>query len=307
MKLIVLVMYMLLIILILLIPQIPDAAETESIRSNEVTVRFEKPLKTVAMGVMRTYPTIKHELEKKLRLEIDFVPTIILIRDGDSFQKIAGNRLVVAVAISKDNLIVIDNSKMKTRPFSLSVTVKHELCHLALHDYVGKGNLPRWLNEGIAQWVSDGIADILIGEDRDILKKATLSGRYIPMSSLASKFPAETHLLRLSYEESKSFVAYIIKEYGIEGVLSILDNLQKGDRADAAFRKGLSVSLYEFEEQWHASLKRRTTWFTYFSSHIYEIIFTFAALFLTYGFIQFLIRKRSYKDEDDDEDGDYPE
>lgn len=307
MKLIVLAIYKLLIILILIIPQIPDAAESESMRSDEVTVRFEKPLRTVAMGVIRMYPEIKQELEKILRLDIDFAPTIILIRDTDSFQKIAGNRLAVAFAISKDNLIVIDNSKMKTRPFSLGVTVKHELCHLALHDYAGKGNLPRWLNEGIAQWVSDGIADILIGEDRDILKKATLSGRYIPMSSLASKFPSETHLLRLSYEQSKSFVAYIIKEHGIEGVLSILDHLRKGDRADAAVMSGLSVSMYELEERWHAYLKRRTTWLTYFSSHIYETIFAFAALFLTYGFIKFLIRKSAYKDEEDMEDGDYPQ
>ena len=306
MKRIVPAIYTLLVILILIIFHIPDAAGTESIRSDDVMVRFEKPLKDVATTVMRTYPAIKHELEKKLRLEIDFAPTIILIRDADSFQKVAGNRLVVAVALSKDNLIVIDNSKMKTHPFSLGVTLKHELSHLALHDYAGKGNLPRWLNEGIAQWASDGIADIVIGEDRDILKKATLSGRYIPMSSLASEFPAETHLLRLAYEESKSFVAYIIKEYGVEGVMRILDHVRKGDQADAAVTKGLSVSLYELEERWHSYLKRRTTWFTYFSSHIYEILFAFAALFLTYGFIQFLIRKKAYKDEEENGDRDYP-
>jgi hypothetical protein len=291
-------LHIILIVLILPLPHIITAAERDVVRSGEVIVRYDKSLSAVAQEVIRIYPVIKKDLETKFRAEINLVPAVILIRDRANFQRITGKNIVVAIAISAKNLIVIDNSKMKTHPFSLAVTLKHELSHLFLHDYVGQGNLPRWLNEGIAQWASDGIAEILIGDERDLLKKATLSGRFIPLAALANGFPDEEHSLRLSYEESKSVVEYIIKEFGTEGVLSILDNLQKGSEIHEAVLKGLSIPLDELESRWQGYLKRRTTWFTYFSIHIYEIIFAFAALFLTYGFIRFWIRKRAYKDDD---------
>jgi hypothetical protein len=274
------------------------------LRNDEVIVQFEDSLRSVADEVLRIFPAVKQDLEQKLKSEITFVPTIRLMRERKRFLEIANNSSVVAVAIARANLVIIDNSKMKTHPFSLEVTLKHELCHLFLHDYVGQNKLPRWLNEGISQWASDGITEILMGEDRDLLKKAILSGRYIPINRLMVQFPADERLLRLSYEESKSVVEYIINEFGIDGVISILNNMKAGDPAESAIEKGLSISLRELEAQWHSSLKKRITWFTYFSSRIYEIIFAMASLILTYGFIRFIIRKRAYKDEDDEETDD---
>ncbi len=291
------------IIFMLLFTRPAGAADMDAIRSDEVIVRFEKPLKNVALEVVRIYPSVKQELETTLQSKINFTPVVILMSDRDGFLKIAGNKLVVAVAISGNNLIVIDNSQMKTFPYSLRVTLKHELSHLLLHAYVGKGELPRWLNEGIAQWVSDGMAEILTGETQAGMEKAVLSGKLIPISNLASQFPDDGQLLRLSYEESRSFVEYIIKKFGIKGILGILNHLREGDQINAAVLKGLSVPLDELESGWHDYLKRRFTWFVYFSSRIYQIIFAAAALFLTYGFIKVLIRKRAYKDsEDEDED-----
>jgi hypothetical protein len=295
---------MLLTFPILCFPQVLSASEGNRLRNDEVIVQFEDSLRSVADEVLRIFPAVKQDLEQKLKSEITFVPTIRLMRERKRFLEIANNSSVVAVAIARANLVIIDNSKMKTHPFSLEVTLKHELCHLFLHDYVGQNKLPRWLNEGISQWASDGITEILMGEDRDLLKKAILSGRYIPINRLMVQFPADERLLRLSYEESKSVVEYIINEFGIDGVISILNNMKAGDPAESAIEKGLSISLRELEAQWHSSLKKRITWFTYFSSRIYEIIFAMASLILTYGFIRFIIRKRAYKDEDDEETDD---
>ena len=304
MKRIVLTIFVLLTFPVLFSPQVLNASERKTMKNDEVIVQFEESLRPVAAEVLRIFPAIKQDLEQKLKSEMTFVPTIQLIRERKRFQKIANNSSVVTVAIAMANLIIIDNSKMKTHPFSLGVTLKHELCHLFLHEYVGQNKLPRWLNEGISQWVSDGITEILMGDDRDLLKKAILSGRHIPINRLMVQFPADEHLLRLSYEESKSIVEYIIKEFGIDGVISILNNIKAGDPVESAIEKGLSISTRELEERWHSYLKKRITWFTYFSSHIYEIIFSFAALILTYGFIRFMIRKRAYKDDEDEETDD---
>lgn len=270
-----------------------------TIKNTLVTVQFEKHLEKVAETVIKLYPEIKLEIEKRFQSDINFTPTIRLIKDRGFFQSMIHSGPVVAVAISKNNLIIIDNSKMKTHPFSLGTTLKHELCHLFLHQHVEKGNLPRWLNEGICQNISDGIAEIMIGENRNLLKQAVLSGRLLPMNSLERRFPSEDRPLLLAYEQSKSFVEYMEKEYGPESTLHILKHLKDGKDIWSSVQLVLSVPFGELEKNWNNNLKRNITWLTYLSSHIYQILFIMVALSMVYGYVRFWIRKRNYKDEDD--------
>jgi len=293
---------LLFMLIVISLPALCTAEENIlTIKNNLITVQFERPLKKVAETVTKIYPEIKSDIETNFRSSISFVPTVILVKNRDRFQSMINSGPVVAVAISKDNLIIIDNSKMKTHPFSLRTTLKHELCHLFLHQYVGKGNLPRWLNEGICQNISDGMAEIVIGENKNLLKQAVLSGRLLPMKSLERRFPPDDRSLLLAYEQSKSFVEYIEKEYGTESTLHILTHLKDGKDIWSALPLALSVSFGELEKNWKNTLKRNITWLTYLSSHIYQILFVMATLFMVYGFIKFWIRKRNYKDEDDDE------
>jgi len=293
---------LLLILIIIAIPALCIASDNNTTIKNEfVTVQFERPLKKVAETVIKMYPEIKLDIEKRFQSDINFAPTIRLIKDRGSFQKMIHSGPVVAVAISKSNLIIIDNSKMKTQPFSLGTTLKHELCHLFLHQYVDKGNLPRWLNEGICQNISDGIAEIMIGEHKNLLKQAVLSGRLLPMNSLERRFPPEDRPLLLAYEQSKSFVEYIESKYGNESIVFILNYLREGNDIRSSVQLALSVPFADLEKSWKNNLKTRITWLTYVSSHIYQILFVMAAMFMVYGFIRFWIRKRNYRDEDDDE------
>ena len=200
---------------------------------------------------------------------------------------------------------MIDYSKMTTDPFTLEVTLRHELTHLLLHYYISKGNLPKWLDEGVSQWVSGGIAEIMADGRRSVLKEATLSKRFIPIRALTASFPKERKSLLLAYEESKSIVEYISSEFGTGGLRKILDLLRDGDEVDTAIMKALSIPLDELERRWHNYLRKRTTWFTYLSNNIYGILFSIAALLTIYGFIRLLLRRRAYKDEDED-DGDMP-
>ena len=291
---------LLLLLIIISMPVLCTAEEDIlAIQNSLVTVQFEKPLKKVAETVIRLYPEIKLEIEKRFRSDINVTPTIRLIKDRGSFQSMIHSGPVVAVAISRENLIIIDNSKMKTHPFSLGTTLKHELCHLFIHRYVEKGTLPRWLNEGICQNISDGISEIMIGENKNLLKQAVLSGKLLPMISLEKRFPPEDRPLLLAYEQSKSFVEYIEKEYGPEGTLHILDQLKDGKDIASSVHLALSVSYGDLEKSWKNNLKANITWLIYVSSHIYQILFVMAALSMVYGFVRFWIRKRNYKDDDE--------
>jgi ribosomal protein L21E len=275
------------------------AVNVDIIKDEEVVVHFEESLRDTAGEVKDIYPTIKAELEKTFRLKLDFKPIIVLTKDRRIFQKMAVNDLIVAFAVPQKNLIVIDSSKMRTHPFTMEITLRHELCHLLLYHYVRGGDMPKWLDEGISQWVSGGIAEIITSGKGAVLKQATLSERFISLRDLTKKFPEDEKSLLLAYEESKSIVEYMNKEFGTNGILQLLNNLREGDEMDIAIQKSFSIPLEELEKRWHGYLKRRITWFTYLSDYLYEILFFLAALITIYGFIRLLMKRRAYKDEED--------
>jgi len=293
--------FYLLFLLFVIIRQNLYAEDVGGIKKNGVIVHFEMALRTAAKEVADLYPELKAELEKTIGWRIDFIPTILLIKNRKTFQRVAGSNLIVAYAVPRRNLIVIDYSKMKIHPFTIETTLKHELCHLLLHRYIRSDKLPKWLDEGIAQWVSDGMAEIIMGNRKSVLNKAILSGNQIPIKNLTDRFPDDRNSLLLAYEESKSIVEYIRDKYGDKGVLKVLEHQKNGDRVDEAILKGLSIPFEELERGWLNQLKRRITWFSYLSRNLYDILFFIAALLTILGFIKILMKKRSYKDEEWDD------
>ena len=277
-----------------------NAQQIHVIESNEIVLLFEEPLRRAAKEITDIYPGVKEELEEIFRWKLNFRPTILLLNDKESFHRIAGSDLIVAVALPQRNLIVIDYPKMRTRPFAIRTTLKHELSHLLLHHSIKRANLPKWLDEGVSQWVSEGIAEIIIDGRRSSLNEAILSNRYLTLDELTARFPEDTKSLLLAYEQSKSFVDYISDTFGTDAILNILNHLRDGYEIDAAVLKGLSIPLDELEKRWHSHLRTRNTWITYVSTNLYQFLFFIAALITIYGFIRFVIKKRRYKDEDEE-------
>ena len=128
--------------------------ELQNLEGEGVVILYEESLRKGAEEAADLYPKVKEDLENILPWRVGFTPTILLIKKSETFQRIAGNDLVVAFAVPEKNLMVIDYSKMNTGPFTTEATMKHELCHLLLHHQLDNGNLPKWLDEGLAQWVS---------------------------------------------------------------------------------------------------------------------------------------------------------
>lgn len=278
------------------------AGELNVLKDKDFAVFYAPPLKYAALEIADMYPGIKADLERIFGWKLNLKPSIILIKDRSKFQRMAESPLTVAFAVPSRNLIVIDHSKMHINPFNLGNILKHELCHLLLHHHIRGIALPRWLDEGIAQWASDGISDILMDQKRSLLNKATFRNRLIPLHRLQKGFPPDKGSLSLAYEESKSFVTYIISKFEKEGILTVLNYMRQGEDVDSAILKALSIPLGELEKKWHHSLKQRVTWFTYLSYHLYEILFSVAALITIYGFIRVIMRKRAYLKEEEEED-----
>ena len=268
------------------------AADLQSIQTGDVTVFYPAPLKSAAREVLNLYPEIKVTVEAVFKWKLNGAPSVLLVKTREHFIKIVGNPLIVAYAAPERNLIVIDYSKMLHHPFSLGTTLKHELSHLLLHQHIEKENFPRWLDEGLCQWASDGIGEIIMDPKRSFLNRASFSGKFIPLRHLAKTFPRDPELLLLAYEESKSFVTYLAGQFGTRGIHGLLNRMRNGETTENAMQNAFAATFDELEKKWQHSLSKKMTWFTLFSYNLYEILFTLMAVITVFSFIRFYFKKK---------------
>jgi len=290
-------LFLLVIFFVLFHPSL-HAEQASVIQTDEIVVVFEEPLRFVANEAVNIFPTIKSDLESSLNWTLDFRPTLVLTTNRERFEEMTGSGVVVAYAVPQRKLMVIDYTKMNTAPFSLGTIMKHELCHLFLHNRVKNGRLPRWLDEGISQLASDGIAEIMMSRKGSILDKAVLSNKLLSMKRLSQSFPRDKESLLLAYEESKSFVEFINHEFGRERILDLLGHLREGSEIDGAVLKSFSIPFDELERRWHTHLRKKITWFTYLANNLYTILFFLAALITIAGFVRMMIKKRRYGEDE---------
>lgn len=273
------------------------AADTGVVETDEVLVRYDGALGTAAKEVARRVPKIRRDMETRLGWELGYRPEVILLKDRDTFRQTGAGGSVVAFAVPRRGLIVIDYSRLRTDPFGLEPILAHELVHLILHHHIPETLIPRWLDEGVAQWAGGGAAEIPLMEDvGPRLVQAVLAGRWVPFRDLAVGFPAEDPDLSLAYEQSRSMVDYLAGRGGTEGFQRFLALLKNGRRIDEAVEEAFSVSFGELEAGWRGSLKRRVSWTAYLSNRLPVFLFVFGALLTVLGFVRFLIRKRNDKD-----------
>ena len=134
----------------------------------------------------------------------------------------------------------------------VGTVVPHELTHLVFDTAVKNPYHypPRWLNEGVAVYLSEGNAS----DYRSDLRKGVADGRVLPLEALSGLFPAAGDQFFLAYAESVSAVAYIVDTYGRDALVKLIQAYADGVSDDQAFRAGLGVSLADVEAGWLASI-----------------------------------------------------
>ncbi len=290
----------LVLLLLLLNPPAVRAYDLEIYRDGLVTIHYTKGLQGAAEEVSKLLPDIRKEIARKLNMNTSFEFDIVLYKNRSDFLKLVKNSQISAFAVPDRNLIVIDYSQVKVHPLNLKLIVMHELCHIVLHRNINRYYLPKWLDEGVSQWISGGIYELVNYGSTDVLKKAYLSKRILRFNDIENSFPDEHPNLTLAYQQSRSLVEFIKKKHGIEGINNILLNLRDGNKIESAISKSLSIDMKELENKWYNSLRYKYTWISYLTDNIYWILFVFAALLTIYGFIRLRIKMMRYKDEDED-------
>lgn len=139
----------------------------------------------------------------------------------------------------------------------LDSILPHELGHLIFRDFVGfEGEVPLWLDEGVAQWQERSNPDIV----KDIAAKLLRANKLIPlrtMMELDIRKVEDEELVRIFYEESASLVDFLIRRYGITKFTTFCQQLRDGKTLEEALKFSYSTSLRtlgDLEREWKKDL-----------------------------------------------------
>lgn len=156
-------------------------------------------------------------------------------------------------------------------------TLRHEWAHLGLHGYLGGLRVPRWFDEGYAQWASGSFDTSEAWRLRVLLA----FDRAPSMDSLSLRWPAELERARVAYLLSASAVAYLLEASGERGLAVFFERWRAERSFDRALRLTYGVTPGQFEEDWKAHVRDRYGWLVVLShSSVFWLILTLMMLLL---------------------------
>jgi hypothetical protein len=131
-----------------------------------------------------------------------------------------------------------------------STVVPHELTHVVFDD--GTTNPyhspPRWLNEGLAVYLSEGYGS----SDKSLVSQAAKSKTLMPLQALTGQFPTTADRFYLAYAESVSAVDYLIRKYGQAPFQKLVKTYATGASDDESFTAAFGVNTSAVNDGWLA-------------------------------------------------------
>jgi len=129
--------------------------------------------------------------------------------------------------------------------------VTHELTHMVFNTAVQNPyhQPPRWLNEGLAVYLSQGYGD----SDKAQVASAAANGDIMPLDAIAGLFPTTYDRFSLAYAESVSAVDDIIRTYGKPALVTLIRSYATGVTDEEAFKAAIGKGVAAFGDEWLAA------------------------------------------------------
>jgi hypothetical protein len=159
----------------------------------------------------------------------------------------------LAVAIPDAAAIVVRTTRLEAfTENDLRLTLAHELAHLALGQLP---RLPRWLDEGLAEWAS---GRRLTPAERTSLERLARAGTLATLDELEDGFPLYAEEAHVAYVESLAFVEALAASPGEpEPIPRLLRAVAAGTPFPRAFERTFDAPLRGVEIGWRADLASR--------------------------------------------------
>ena len=187
----------------------------------------------------------------------------------------------VGVAIPSQNRILIFKSG---GPDKVGRVLRHELGHIALRKKVGDIYLPRWFDEGVAEYLAGGTTF----SQQIRLAWAVLLRKVLSLQALEQVYTFNSDYAHLAYSESADAVEFLST---FAPIGNVCDSVAKYRDFAEGFRRGCGMSVYEFYRQWLRHLRRK--YFALLLVGDSRFLWGMVALFIiTFGMWKFLRQRR---------------
>jgi len=131
-------------------------------------------------------------------------------------------------------------------------TIAHELTHVLVGHLTFSclGDVPTWLNEGLAVYSEGGLEPTSEAQLNDAIK----TNQLLTVRSLSGGFSEVPSRAYLSYSQSYSIVKYLIETYGQDKMNSLLIDLRDGTTIDDALMSVYGFDVEGLENAWRGAV-----------------------------------------------------
>jgi Peptidase MA superfamily len=215
---------------------------------------------------------------------------VYIVTSEARFDSLAGGSIPdwgAAVAEPLRRLIVIKSPLILHGDKALGELVAHEFSHIALAEATRYRPVPRWLDEGMAMYLSAEW-----GWDDDLaMGWAIVLGNNLPLSEIDNLNRFVGGRVQVAYSESYLAFRYLIDTYGRSGVSMLLDSLRAGYSSDRALEAATGADYAAFNQEFTTYLTGRYNLVSLiFNSNALWIIL---AALVVVGFILYRLRRKT--------------
>ncbi|KPL16413.1 MAG: hypothetical protein AMJ92_12870 [candidate division Zixibacteria bacterium SM23_81] len=206
---------------------------------------------------------------------------IYLANDPQEFRLLTLGRIPewgIGAAVPHRGRIVLISPRHSVDRADLHQVLVHELCHVVLGQALGDARAPRWLDEGLAMYVSHEWK-----LDQSILvARVLLFDSLIPLDEIEALNSFDASKAHLAYTESFLAVAFILDRYGVDSLIKMIRELAHHGELDLAMRTSLGITEREFHLAWRDYVTRRFHWASALSNPFVLWMFIFSLFVLAF-------------------------
>jgi hypothetical protein len=228
-----------------------------------------------------------------LKDSLDYKASIYILDDLKKFNELIRGRIPdwgAAAAFPERKLIAVKSPEHFSINKSLKELLPHEYSHLLLAKRTGFYRPPRWLDEGLAMYISFewGWPDNLA------MSRAGAFGQFLELKEIEELNRFESSKAQIAYAESYLAVEYLIREYGLNTFNRLLDNIASGMSIDDALDNSIGGNYKEFEQEYRKHLAKKYNVASLFMDTLYFWLFL-AIVVIVAGFLRFKKRREYYR------------
>jgi len=201
-----------------------------------------------------------------------------------------GNNWVGAHADPQLGVMLVSLPRSPEQRLEMERQIPHELMHLLLYQWlgVGYGNLPIWLNEGLAS-----VAELYPNPDYlTLLDKANDDDKLLPLTSLCQTFPRDASGAFLAYAQATSFTRYLHQQFGSTGLEKLARAYADGLSCERGVQTALGSTLPQLERSWRGEAFREDALLKVLAK-LAPWLVLLLALFVSLGFVLIGSKRKS--------------